>query len=119
MSVFPTLEISPEKLAGGVYLEEMLEAFKEVIADIQSLDKHPDKVRKATFEFRFKPNSDRKTVQVSMQPTTKLAPKLPYETRIEVGKDETGAPTAKEISFFAGEPVTSTIITDGDDFDAE
>jgi hypothetical protein len=107
MSEFSTLEISPEKLAGGVYLEEMLEAFREVIVDIQSLDKHPDKVRKATFEFRFKPNSDRKTVQVSMQPTTKLAQKLPYETRIEVGKDESGA------------PITSTVICDGEGDDAE
>lgn len=77
-------------VANGAALELFNKAIGEVVANIADTDTDPTAGREITLTFKFKPESDRRTIQVTTRAKTKLAGVLDHASRAYIAKDTGG-----------------------------
>lgn len=77
-------------IARGAAVELFEMAIEKVTANIADKSTDPTASREITLKFKFKPDDDRRTVQVVTTANTKLAGAEEHISKIYLGKDESG-----------------------------
>lgn len=91
----PTTELTPLNLgsvAKGAARELFEKAIDAVVANIADTDTEPTATRGITLKFIFKPESDRRGVDITTEASTKLAGARKHSSRAFVGKGTDGKP---------------------------
>lgn len=87
----PTLEpINLGSIARGAGLELFNIEIAKVAANIDDKSTDATKTREITITFKFKPDADRKSLQVTTKASSKLAPVSDHASRAYLGKDDSG-----------------------------
>jgi hypothetical protein len=86
-------ELTPINL-GSIARGALMELFNieiaKVAANIDDKSTKATKERKITFEIAFKPDADRRAIDVTTRAQTKLAPVADHASRVYLGKDDAG-----------------------------
>ena len=87
----PNLEpINLGSIARGAGLELFNIEIAKVAANIDDKSTDATATREITIKFKFKPDPERKSLQVTTKATSKLAPVSDHASRAYLGKDESG-----------------------------
>lgn len=70
---------------------------QRVLDNIEDPNTSPEFTREINVKVKFKPNQERNLVDMSIQPTTKLAPTLGIETTAYIEKDEASKNIGREV----------------------
>jgi len=90
-------KINLNTFAGGALAEQLNIELQKVIDNIDDPNTPPVAVRKLTLEISLKPNQRRNGANVTINVKSKLAPVIPVETAIMIGRDGAGNVEAAEI----------------------
>lgn len=90
-------KINLNTFANGALAEQFNNEMQRIIENIDDPNTHAVASRKLTIEISFKPNQRRDGSQVQINAKSKLAPVIPVETTLMIGKDREGNVEAAEI----------------------
>lgn len=109
MAKKPQIDLS--KLGYGAVGERFELDLQKVMKNIDDPNTKADATRSITLTVSIKPGKNRQSAGVTVSSSVKLAPPMPIETEILIGKDGDGTMVGREL--LSGEPGQSYMDDDG------
>ncbi|MDY0274766.1 MAG: hypothetical protein RBR42_04910 [Desulfomicrobium sp.] len=100
--------ITLSALYGGAVVEAVDHEISNALSNIMDVNTSPTQARTVTLKLKIKPNKERNIASVAFQASSTLAPAEALETSIIIDRDESGRPTAFELS--PGGPQEASIL---------
>ena len=91
-------QITLATLYGGAVVEAVDHEIANALANIMDVNTSQAQARTVTLKLKIKPNKERNIAGVTFQASSTLAPAEALETSILIDRDQSGKPTALELT---------------------